>query len=98
MRKTGYPLTPADIKILPVKVTRLDTLLSTLEITKIDILSIDVEGWELDVMNGFDTTKTHCTLIVVENFLNNPEYRKYFESLGYTLTDKVQYNEIYTKK
>ena len=38
---------------------------------KVDILSIDTEGWELEVMMGFDQEKYLPKVIVLENFQNN---------------------------
>lgn len=61
-------------------------------------MSIDVEGWEIEVMRGLDTNNINCRLIVVENYLNDSSYKEYFESIGYILSDVISYNHIYLKQ
>lgn len=46
---------------------RLDTLLEKYNINHIDILSIDVEGNEMDVFNGFSFHKYKPVYIIVEH-------------------------------
>ena len=98
LRKTNFNLTNSNSKKINVKIKKLDTILNEINISKIDILSIDVEGWEIEVMKGLNTENIDCKLIVVENFLDDDSYKKYFESIGYYLSDNIQYNQIYLKK
>jgi FkbM family methyltransferase len=98
LKHTEFTLTEKNTKKINVKIKKLDTILSELNINKIDILSIDVEGWEIEVMRGLNTKKIDCKLIVVENFLNDDSYKKYFESIGYNLSKVVNYNQIYIKE
>lgn len=97
LRKTNFNLTNSNSKKINVKIKKLDTILNEINISKIDILSIDVEGWEIEVMKGLNTENIDCKLIVVENFLDDDSYKKYFESIGYYLSDNIQYNQIYLK-
>ena len=98
MTKTNLSLSDLKTKKIQVEIRRLDSILQDLNIDTVDILSIDVEGWELDVMLGLDTEKINCKLIVVENFLNDIEYNNYFEKIGYVLKQEINYNQIYVKK
>ena len=98
LRKTNFNLTNSNSKKINVKIKKLDTILNEINISKIDILYIDVEGWEIEVMKGLNTENIDCKLIVVENFLDDDSYKKYFESIGYYLSDNIQYNQIYLKK
>jgi FkbM family methyltransferase len=82
---------------IKVDTVRLDEFLLTKEINKIDILSVDVEGWELEVMRGFDPSKIDCKIIVLENYKHNPEYNSYMESLGYELKSQRMWDYIYKK-
>ena len=84
-------------KIIKVDTIRLDSFLIENNINKIDILSIDVEGWELEVMQGFDPSNVDCKIIVLENFKDDPEYTLYMESIGYKLTQKQHWDYIYEK-
>jgi FkbM family methyltransferase len=98
LTKTNLSLSDLKTKKIQVEIRRLDSILQDLNIDTVDILSIDVEGWELDVMLGLDTEKINCKLIVVENFLNDIEYNNYFEKIGYVLKQEINYNQIYVKK
>lgn len=98
LTKTNFNLTESNNKKIKVKIKKLDTILNDINVNKIDILSIDVEGWEIEVMKGLNTENIDCKLIVVENFLDDDSYKKYFESIGYYLSENIQYNQIYLKK
>lgn len=90
---------PADAKVetIEVDIITLDTLLDSIDVEKIDYLSIDTEGWEIDVMKGFDHIKYEPKVIVLENVQDEPKYPSYMNSIGYKLELKEGYNEIYTK-
>ena len=90
-------LTNAPKKIIKVDVVTLNWLLQSLDISKIDYASIDVEGWEIEVMKGFDTQKYNPKVIVLENFLDDNSYPTYMQSIGYTFLKKIYFNDIYTK-
>lgn len=83
---------------IKVDVKRLGDILDELSINNVDILSIDTEGWEIEVMNGIDVEKTNIKLVVMENLMHLQSYTEYMESIGYTLRERIEYNYIYTKK
>lgn len=87
-----YQCPHEDRTIITVNVDKLDNVLNQLGIKNIDILVIDVEGWELDVMRGLDTKKIRPKLIVLENYQYDNNYKIYMESIGYQLIDSVKYN------
>ncbi len=84
-------------KTIEVETIKLNTLLEKIKIKKVDVLSIDTEGWELDVMNGFDVSKYNPKVIVLENFEKNAEYETYMEIKGYKKQIDLGYNQIYIK-
>ena len=47
-----------DIKPIKIRLRRLDTILAehAPDVTEIDIVSVDVEGWELEALSGLDFT------------------------------------------
>ena len=94
---TKYVIKDTNIKVEKVQVKKLNTILNELQITNVDFISIDCEGYELEVMGGINTEKINCKLFVVENLTNDVSYQNYFKSLGYKLQDKIIYNEFYTK-
>ena len=91
-------LTNAFKNIIKVDVVTLNWLLQSLDISKIDYVSIDVEGWEIEVMKGFDTQKYKPKVIVLENFLDENSYPAYMQSIGYTFLKKIYFNDIYTNE
>jgi len=97
LEKTNFILNDDNHKIINVEVKKLDTFLSEIKLDKIDILSIDVEGWELEVLEGLNTDKIKCNLIVVENLFHNEEYNTFMLNRGYRLVEKIEYNYIYTR-
>ena len=84
-------------KTFIVKIVTLNDLLESINLEKLDFVSIDVEGWELDVMRGFDTTKYTPAVILLENYNHDSAYNQYMESIGYTYHSKIKYNYIYTR-
>jgi FkbM family methyltransferase len=84
-------------KIFTVKVVTLNELLESINLEKLNFVSIDVEGWELEVMQGFNTKKYKPEVILLENYKHDPAYNQYMESIGYKLHSKIEYNYIYTK-
>jgi FkbM family methyltransferase len=94
-----YPL-DNDFRIeeIPVKVKKLDSLLEELNIEKIDFLSVDTEGWEIEVMKGFDVDKYQPKVILLENVLHLKSYEEYMSERGYELEYIIRYNYIFIKK
>lgn len=82
---------------IDVKTIKLNTLLEQLSVDKVDFVSIDVEGYELEVMWGFDTAKYQPKVILLENYLAQDSYSNYMKSIGYNLVYKLEYNYIYAK-
>jgi len=68
------------------------------EIKKIDLLSVDVEGFELEVIKGMDFNEFDVDVVVLENLFHEPAYQEMMESLGYRLHSKVHYNYIFTRR
>ncbi len=80
---------------IKVQVRTLDSILAERGNPSIDILTLDVEGWELEVLAGFDLLRHRPKVIVLENFLDSDEYRTYMRSRGCLLVKCIEYNEIY---
>ncbi len=94
-----YPLKGSHkIKEIKVKILKLNTLLENIKVEKVDFVSIDTEGWELEVMKGFDTKKYQPEIILLENYLYLSEYEIYMDSIGYELVNKIKYNYIFKIK
>jgi FkbM family methyltransferase len=81
-------------RIIKVNVRRLDSLLTQEAVDRVDLLSIDVEGWEVQVLNGFSLEKFK-PVVVMENFVRDPNYATYMERRGYRLYADRFPNQIY---
>ena len=60
-------------------------------------MTIDVEGWELEVMSGVDPSKVDCRYIILENFQHDPKYDIRMLELGYQKIHQLSYDYIYEK-
>ncbi len=87
------------ITTITVQCRSLDSLLAKelSHVTKIDILSVDVEGTELDVFKGFDVAKWAPTVIVSENNYEESPVRDYLAQFGYKLSKREGVNDFFTK-
>jgi FkbM family methyltransferase len=85
-------------KVIKVKVRRLDTILARHcpNLKKIDLVCVDVEGWEMEVMGGFDLGRWKPRAVVLENFYDGlVTYRTKMADRGYRLLDRVGGNDVF---
>lgn len=99
--KAPYAALKSDLdqKKIKVSVRRLDTILRTHapEIIGIDVLSIDVEGWELEVLEGLDIQKYRPKVMIIENLFDAKAYRTHIKALGYVLWKCIHPNDVYVR-
>jgi FkbM family methyltransferase len=88
-----------DLKKIKVNLRRLDTILATRtpHINHIDILSVDVEGWELEVIAGLNLEKYKPRVMVIENLFDDEKYRVHLGSKGYLLWKILPPNDVYVR-
>lgn len=83
---------------IPIRVRQLNTLIDDqIQINKVDVLSIDTEGTELDVLQGFDITRWMPKLIICENNYDTNECRDYLKGFGYKLDKRSDINDFFIK-
>jgi len=85
-------------EIVQLETKPLSELLDKYKMTRIDILSVDVEGFEIDVLASFDLLKFAPTVIIVE-FLamdknQEKELMEFFAPLPYSVIHKTTANLI----
>jgi FkbM family methyltransferase len=73
----------------------LDSLVSTVNPARIDFLSIDTEGTELDVLLGFDLARHRPRLILIEDKLYHLAKHRYLTQQGYKLVKRTMLNDWY---
>jgi FkbM family methyltransferase len=64
----------------------------------IDIISIDVEGGELKVLQGLDLNKYKVKVFVIENVFDDINLYNYMINNGYILDKQIEYNQYYILK
>lgn len=90
-----------DVKKIIVPQKTLNTVIKEeiSNVTSIDILSIDVEGAELNCLKGLDLIKYDPKVILLENATpTNKIIQDYLESFGYKLDVQEEYNQFYVSK
>ena len=85
------------IETIKVDLRRLDTLLAEFApaVEHIDIVSVDVEGWELEVLDGLDMARFTPRVLIIENLFGEKRYRAYMRQRGYVLWRRLAPNDIY---
>jgi FkbM family methyltransferase len=78
-----------------VPVRTLDEILSEAGAPAIDFLSIDVEGHELDVLDGFDLVRWRPRLILIEDLLLHLRLHRYLTRRGYRWLRRTGINNWY---
>lgn len=83
-----------------VPVKRLADILSERGIKHIDFVSLDVEGAELEVLNGIDFENVNISCFTIENnkgLMKEANIRKFMINKGYKIRAKLWLDEVYTK-
>lgn len=82
-----------------VKKVRLSTLLDNCQISEIDILSLDIEGYEVEAMKGLDLSRHRPKVMVIES--DSPHHEAQLDELilphGYMKTMKLCGNIFYVR-
>jgi len=78
-----------------VAVLPLDEVLAGVGDPKIDFVSIDVEGTELDVLKGFSLVKHQPGLLIVEDHLHSLAVHSHISARGYKLVKRTGCNSWY---
>jgi len=90
-------ITSSEERIVPVR-----TLVSILQNhnfpKKIDFISIDTEGTELDVLMGINLDLYDVYLFVIENNFNHPACEDYLKNFGYTKIKRIAVNDFFVKQ
>ena len=81
-----------------VKVTTLDKVLQTAGIDKIDFLSLDVEGHEIEVMRGLNFEKFKPSLILIEDGVRDLSKHHFLKARGYKLVKRTSINNWYVPR
>lgn len=78
-----------------VRVVTLDAVLREAGVGRVDFLSIDTEGTELDVLAGLDLDSVQAALILVEDHVYSLRIHRHMKGKGYRLIRRTGYNNWY---
>jgi FkbM family methyltransferase len=86
-----------DVTRITVEIRRLDTILAehAPEVQRLDVVSVDVEGWELEVLDGLSFERYRPAVLIVENLFNDASYRRALGRRGYVLWRRRAPNDVY---
>jgi len=85
--------------IIRVKTKTLLNILLEHNIKSIDLLKMDIEGYEMKVLKKFfesSSAELYPEKIVVE-YIHNPEIDNLISYYGYKLVFKTQYNSVFVR-
>ena len=73
----------------------LSAILDEVNVSEIDFLSLDVEGFEINVLNGIDFTRHSIRVILVECLNSNAfqQISEFLSSKGYRLEKQITHRD-----
>lgn len=81
-----------------VRITTLDSVLQAAGVSRIDFISLDVEGHEIEVMRGFSFEKYKPSLILIEDGVRDLAKHRFLKRRGYKLVKRTTLNNWYVPK
>jgi len=81
-----------------VNVQTLDFCLDLVKFPRLDVFSLDVEGWEMEVLKGFDMARWRPKVIVMENIFKDTNLSNYIKGFGYKYIKRYRVNNFYVRK
>jgi FkbM family methyltransferase len=86
-------------KVIDVTVRTLDDVLAEGGVTKpIDLMSVDVEGHEIDVLRGFSFDRWRPRLILLEDHVSSLDKHRFMTNAGYALMRRTGLNGWYVPR
>ena len=86
-------------RVIEVPVRTLDDILIEARApARFELLSIDVEGHELEVLSGFDFARWRPRLILLEDHVGNLKKHRFLQGVGYRLIRRFENNGWYVPR
>lgn len=76
----------------------LDWCLEVAGFPRVDVVSIDTEGHDLEVLKGFSIDRWKPQFVSVENWENDDAFVRWFADRGYERQGRVEVNDYYVPK
>jgi FkbM family methyltransferase len=81
-----------------IRMVTLDSILGSAGIEKIDLLSIDVEGIEVEVLRGFDIRRFQPRLVLLEDMAHDFKRHRFMRAHGYKRVRRTGNNSWYVRE
>ncbi len=96
----GHLEDPTDevVRTEGVRLATLDGLIEESGLDRVDFVSIDVEGAQLEVLRGFDLRRHRPRLLVIEDHLRNLSLHRFLTGSGYALVKRTGVNSWYVPR
>jgi FkbM family methyltransferase len=93
-----HPAEGAIWKTVTVPVRTLDSILDEVAFTQLDFLSIDTEGTELDVLNGFTMSRWKPKVVIVESWDDQSPVIAWMENRAYKRVHRHVVNDFFVPR
>ena len=87
----------AKFELIPVLVKNINDVLNEVIDKDIDFLSMDIEGYELELLKSINWSKYNIKVILVENNDNLVDFRNYMSTVNYKLLTRIGFDDLYIK-
>jgi hypothetical protein len=84
--------------VVDVALRRLDTILVENGIDRVDVLSIDVEGGDLGVLDSIDLSRFDVQVVALENNYRSWSLARRMRDQGYQLLCRIGSDELYVPR
>ena len=84
-------------ELVKINAYRLQTLIDKYNLNEIDLLSIDVEGAELQVLESIDFEKTKINCILLENNYGISKETEFLTQKGFKVLGNIQWDVVFVK-
>jgi FkbM family methyltransferase len=82
---------------IKMKALRLQTLFDKYNLVDIDLVSIDVEGAEMNVLESIDFDKTNITCFLIENNYGIEKETEFLNKKGYNFIGNIEWDCVFIK-
>ena len=82
---------------IKMKALKLQTLFDKYNLVDIDLISIDVEGAEMNVLESIDYTKTNITCFLIENNYGIEKETEFLTNKGYKFVGNIEWDCVFIK-
>ena len=82
---------------IKMKALKLQTLFDKYNLVDIDLISIDVDGAEMNVLESLDYTKTNITCFLIENNYGIEKETEFLTNKGYKFVGNIEWDCVFIK-